>query len=957
MGFLLITGSANAGKTGVVHARVLSAAAGGLSATLLLPSRPEVDRAARELAATRSAGVRVTTFDAFLDELWSLLGDGRRIAGSAQRAALLRRAIGATPTPSLPAVVDRPGFIRTVDLLLRRAGESGVLDGRLASRAGGNGPARDLAAICDTYAGLLLDRGFIERSQAHHLVSALVGPGDLPDLVAINRFGSFTPPQTGFLNAAVLAGGDLLVALTYDPGSPATRAAGPLVQALEALPGVEHQRVSGAHTPSSEIAHLEHNLFRDTPQPPRGSDGDVVLSTAEGFGAESQRIVREIQHLEESGIAPGQIAVVFRDPARHETSLRRAFHEAGVRAHFDVQYPVIRTGLGRALGMLLMFFTQGMARADIAGLLLGGYAWTSADAAEQIDRDMRRRRLELGPAVYRAAAGLDPRASALLESARRLSGRAITPEDVDDWKQLLDSMLASAHAGGRPLGAEGLLDAAARRRITEAVEELAQDGVQAHAADLVALLDELTVTAGEPDDEIVQVMSAERARSRRFDAIVLGGLVASEFPQTPSEDAVNTGDVARGLTRAGVDVAPRVDVDAERMLFYQVVTGARRMLVLSRALCDDDGQPVRESQFIHELLDVYRDPVSGEWYGAPPTQRHLTLADLAQAEDAPDTLRRQRRTAALEGADDPAVLRAHRRLRARRACLSPLMARELAAQRLFTVSQIESYLKCPYQWFHQQLRPRPLAEPIDNRTRGSLAHEILARFYAAWHERGHTRVTQDTLAQALEVHDSVAAQVLAAADTPLTLVEEQYHHAARRGSRAIISRDAAYLQGFAPVATEFQFGRDGDPPEDMGTFDLAGRIDRIDASPTALVVCDYKSSRPHPRGKFAADGVVQVPLYALVARRRFGLEIAGGLYRSLSAAEDRGFVLDGTQTTPLIRTDKCTPEDITAIIDDALARATAAVEGMRAGVIEPRPASDDVCGWCAARALCERGRR
>lgn len=958
MALRLVTGGANAGKTGVLHAHLLQAAASGLPAVLLVPSKPEADRAARELARARATGIAVSAFDSYLDGLWGLLGDGRQIVGEAQRTVLLGRAVSETRTDSLGASATRPGFASVVDLLVRRAGESGALAGDRASRIRRAGVARDLAAIVDSYGLHLRKRGLIERTEAHRAISDLIASGDLPGTIAINRFSSFTEPQERFIHAALGSGVDVAVALTYEPGHPATRAAEALVQRLEAVSSSETEQVSGEHTPSAEIAHLERNLFRTTPTPKLGSTGDVVISVAEGVTGEAQRITREIQELEESGIPADEIAVVFRNPRTHERALRRAFGEAGIPAYFDVQRPVSQTGLGRALALLLSFSVHGMQRKHLVGFLRSGYSWASPDSADELDRLLRAGRVESGPGVLDMARRLEDRAGRLLELGRRLSSKEITPERVDGWKQLLDTMLASAYPGACALDDAGLLDTAARRAIAEMIKELSIEPSGARASEIADLLDDLSVTSGGSPDGVVQVMSAERARSRRFAAVILGGLTAGEFPLSPAEDSLNSGGVAEELALAGIDVAPRTDLDAERLLFYQVVTGARRRLVVSYIVCDDDGRPVRESQFIHELRDVYRDPVTGDEYGQQPQERRLTLADLTEGPDAPSTERRQLRAMAEQGAQLPAVARALRRRAGRRPCLSQEVLGALASRDVFSVSEIEGYLACPYKWFYQNhLRPESLDEPIDVRTRGSLAHAILSRFYAEWLVDSRERVTSDTLADALRLHEQVADAVLAEAAVPVGLEEEQQHHAARRGSRRIIVRDATFLPGFAPIAHEYAFGADDDPPEDMGEFRLRGRIDRIDVSATGLVVSDYKTSSVHKRADFEKEGVVQIPLYAEVVRRRLNRDVAAGFYRSMGNQKDRGFFLETLDATGLTRTDKCTADEIEEIIKSAIARANAAVDGIRHGRIPAEPLTPSTCDYCAARSLCDRSSR
>jgi primosomal protein N' len=66
----VVIGSANAGKTGVLHQRIRECAAQGGRAALLVPSAPDVTRALAELAPAVPLGLEGRTLDAFLDRLW-----------------------------------------------------------------------------------------------------------------------------------------------------------------------------------------------------------------------------------------------------------------------------------------------------------------------------------------------------------------------------------------------------------------------------------------------------------------------------------------------------------------------------------------------------------------------------------------------------------------------------------------------------------------------------------------------------------------------------------------------------------------------------------------------------------------------------------------------------------------------------------------------------------------------
>jgi len=722
--------------------------------------------------------------------------------------------------------------------------------------------------------------------------------------------------------------------------------------------------VEGVYSDNPELQRLERHLFQPgagtaSAPPPTGA---VVLSEGAGANGEAQRIVREIQDMAESGIAHGGIAVVLRSALSAQRELGDALQEAGIPFEVDAEIPLARTGLGRALLMLLQYAQQGQRRVDLLGFLRSGYAWAGERDVDGLDERLRAHRAEAGAAVARQAAMLDARSAAMVAQAVHLSRRRVDESGLMSWRQLLAEMLRAQWLGRSSADGAHRLDAAAQGVVLDAAVEVASLGAGAGMREIIELLREASVTmrsVGDP--QRVQVMSAERARSRRFAAVICAGLQAGEFPVHARDDALSGGDIAADLAAAGIDVSPRINLPDERLLFYQVVTGARTKLVLSRQACDDEGRPLRRSVFWDELLDLYRDPTAQQEPGGPPPSyaglpplRSLGLADLAEAPDAPRAQRRALRDAARRGdVRQPRVRLAVARGHAREHRVTGEAARALQERETFSVSELEAYLRCPYLWFYQRrLSGQPLDRDVDALERGKLAHEAMRRFYSAWSAEGHDRVTRESLPAALEHAERISAEVLAEAMQPASLYEEEMHHRARAGVRRIITRDALSFPGFVPHLHEWSFGDEA--AVQLGSFRLRGRIDRIDLGDAGLIVSDYKGSVVTPRKRLAADGIVQVPLYALIASRALGAPIAGGLYRSMGTYGDRGFFLKGAVSGPgLVSTDACDQAEIAALIEEAQARAEGAVAGIREGLIPATASETEACRRCAARGVCE----
>src|SRR5919201_4357105 len=94
MALTVITGPANAGKVALLLERYLAAL--DREPILIVPNRSDVERAERDLLELRPVllGGTIGTFDDVFRRIAYVGGETRPVAGDAQRALVVRRAIG-----------------------------------------------------------------------------------------------------------------------------------------------------------------------------------------------------------------------------------------------------------------------------------------------------------------------------------------------------------------------------------------------------------------------------------------------------------------------------------------------------------------------------------------------------------------------------------------------------------------------------------------------------------------------------------------------------------------------------------------------------------------------------------------------------------------------------------------------------------------------------------------------
>jgi RecB family exonuclease len=525
-------------------------------------------------------------------------------------------------------------------------------------------------------------------------------------------------------------------------------------------------------------------------------------------------------------------------------------------------------------------------------------------------------------------------------------------EGPEGWKELADRLLAAAHpSAALQEHDDALLDVAAHRALLRAVDDITQLGPPSIAAVLAALSESRVTPPVSERPGHVQVTEAHRLRARRFDALIVGGLTAGSFG----------GNRESSPARAFVDrllcAEPENAQARERLLFYTVLTRARRRLLLTRQGLGADGEPVRASSFWEEALDLYRAPSADDERdipeGAVPL---LTLGATALETAAPASRQgrvqlREAAAARLAGADERVAWAMERAGATRGGLHDDALREQLAARDVFSVTELERYARCPYAWFYERVvRPDSLDTELGAREAGTLAHAVLRAVYERLEGvTGSRRVTPETL----EGAQALAAEVFEheAEDWPAaTLAEEELLATVRRWVDDLLAADQEFLCGFEPIACESRFGFDDDAV-DLGGFAVKGSIDRIDAGPAGIAVIDYKSSSAPTLAQLLAQRRLQLPLYAAVAERLHDASAVAGFYRSLSRREDRGFYLAGVAEG--VSTDALEDaEAVRTLLDDAITLARAAAEGIRAARIAPVDVAEGACEWCAAASFC-----
>jgi len=465
------------------------------------------------------------------------------------------------------------------------------------------------------------------------------------------------------------------------------------------------------------------------------------------------------------------------------------------------------------------------------------------------------------------------------------------------------------------------------------------------------------------------VGTPQQARGRTFRVVFVPGLAERMFPQKPREDPLLLDDMRAAI---GVPVVVDRQVTAERLLLQLAVGSAVEQLHVSYPRIELSESRARVPSFY--ALDLVRAAT-----GTLPDHEtleerardagHATLAWPAPADpgDAIDDQEHDLAVLRLLLDKEAGTVRGHahyllglndslrRSVVSRWAHGQPRWspndglirvtahtADALAAQRLtaraYSLSALQKFSACPYQFALSAIyrlqpleRPEPL-QRMDPLTRGSIFHEVQARFFRDMDARGALPVTQATVTTAAEALDRAVDEVAAVAHDQLAPAVERVWvdeiAAIRRDLHAWLQHLAADGQEWLPKYFELAFGQvPGERDEHSlrhevtldGGFKLRGAIDLIEEHrQTGLLrVTDHKTGRKPERIEKTIVGggaVLQPVLYPMAVEaglsravshgRLFYCTAAGSFYehpiplneRTRSAAVDVLRVIDRAVT-------------------------------------------------------------
>jgi ATP-dependent helicase/nuclease subunit B len=499
----------------------------------------------------------------------------------------------------------------------------------------------------------------------------------------------------------------------------------------------------------------------------------------------------------------------------------------------------------------------------------------------------------------------------------------------------------------------------------------------------------------------VLVTSIEETRGLPIDVMILAGLVDSEFPSVYQPEIFY--DLQRRQRRQIRHVWE------SRYLFYQAITNWRSHLYLTYPQREGDCDLVR-SGFIDALLATADVEVWNSPHDAPSGDDILSEDELlnhcglhgsytgAGDESLPALIGERIDEIARTVAVEQSRFGTHTLPEFEGFVFGQLSEegrQRLASlrERTYSVSQLETYGKCPFRFFAQRLLALSAlpeyAEELTPLEKGSVLHEALFEFYVSRRARGlpslpqcSERQYEEAVRELVQVTEAKLARV-EIPDAFWDIEKELILGRPGEGSGLLHSfldgerrrtavTEPRYFEAWfgvtareRPKADEF-LSREG--PLVAGRVKLRGKVDRVEVGKDCFTVVDYKTGRGVARIEDIREGLsLQLPVYLYAVEELLEKEIgaslapAAGLYYQLrepvkiqlglGSGEFRGKAFEAsTGSRQMMKTTK----DLRAVIAAAIEKINQYVDDIALGkfpLTSPEKV-EKVCSNCEFKAIC-----
>ncbi len=718
--------------------------------------------------------------------------------------------------------------------------------------------------------------------------------------------------------------------------------------------------------------------------------GTIRLLPSANTREEVSLIARQVKESLRNGMSPDSILVSFPALDEYAPLVEELFGDYGIPYNRALGRQLGTSAVTTAVISLLRaaqddFSAPSLLRVFSSPFLKFG---EQQELAPSVDRFLRERNMTGGRDRLLAALKYDVSTKTPAVAVRELINE-LEPFRTDEsgpltvWTERLSKLLAWSGLAGRVAAIRGPLNInlQAYKKLDETLHSLAAAGRTFPEycytfSEWLFLLRKTFMHARfqvPPEDEGgVQVLGLEESLSLPWNEIYLGGMIDAKFPQRLPQNIFLP---ERMLEAMGIRTLERARLKASYQ-FYRLLLSAGTV-TLSWPEQDGDKpvvpspflkelEPLQTAGFVNKEMPEKSDFRFSLWMqdgqSVPELAKALALAAPEERRELHDQLARLPEPAPEIAGRIRVLLQADRVP----AAAVPVPCLDVHD---FRVTDLDIYLACPYDYYITRiLGIEPLEEVSDDLSpldRGSKVHAILRDFYRSW----SGPVTRENREQALALLVRLAGTTFAV--DAETFRNRRIHDLFRMimAERFVDSEIGFWTGGMRPGYLEKSVEHYPLLLSNGASVHLSGKIDRIDLdSDGSFIVVDYKTGTyPLPRQTGDQD-IFQLPIYAVMAKRLLSdsdpplRKPVGLAYYDLAGKTGGGardmvlFDRDAGNDHPCSKP-KASPKsavEFEEILQQSLAKARSAVEGILAGNFPATPRDDNRCRFCASQVVCRR---
>ena len=908
----------------------------------------------KELLAKNSKGfgVQVCTFNAWIQDLWELFGDGRTIISAPLRNLIMQQILGCylRENPQ-SALQNSPGYLKLLCDVASEAFWDVTSQSSSAEEKGvGEIELEILQGVLPKYGKELEVRKQIEPTQVYAYLREKV-----------------FPEYEDYFNKVQLISYCLQPTVAQDR----------LLDALKDRRIVIKRRVDTLQSRSEELTRLQKTLYEPDFENPVQPEGCVRFLLPEGKYAEPPLIAEYLKTC-----TSGKTAAVFTaHPAEMFDELAGRLQEAGITVSLETKLNYEQTSFGRAWLNLLELIALKDVNADFAqatDFAYSPFSTMSIEDAQHCDTLTRSWRGKTRDDVLTDLAGF----------ANDNYTDIVTSAIDGNYQEALDSLklfITKNYGFTEAFKAQSLTvleDTKTLHAIAERIGSTIQELVTCLRTRAVMHRVQVggeskrQTTAGIESVVVRSLNDTRTLPETSFDVVLVCNLTAEEFPLKEELSAKDN-----LLERFGLKPASH-DVDDIRDAFAAALATARNQVVIERCTHTVDADEAVPSALFEELTDCYRsDPQNPEELDKRTLlPQGLLLYAQTRGED---TVSQDAYRVSVPPGDgqefvvQPAgcISEASRPL----ILLPRMFNKEIVSEEPFlSPSALESYLECPYLWFaRRRLRLDTPDADFGGLAFGNFAHLVLQKFHDALIAGvcgPAGRVTQKNIGDSIGIFNHIFKELLEKEQerkdkTALIILNELDKlevENLRRKMEDFIYREAHFAPEYVPWKTEAGFGEEGESFEYAGVF-VNGKIDRIDVDGFGhALVIDYKGRVNNDYALYLDGGSedetfvlprkIQALIYAQVVRKKFGLTPTAALY--LSYGKDKGIsgaysqtVFHADRDLLGIRAKRCGVTHFEDMLDRTEELIAERIQHLLAGEIPTNPRDIHACRYCPV-TLC-----